>query len=480
MPQVLDTRPPSGLHNRPPATAPKTVSLGGDNPFAAILSARFQMPALPALNFTARPEARAPERTPEQGTPEQKVEQNTDRRADTPPVESHRTSARDERDGEGKADNTAERRPADNSAQTPEAALYEETTRPTTKGTTGDKTAQNKATDHSNLREQFAKLSTPMTDKSSVEKTPVEKIPVKAQHQTIQQHPTAQQNGTGSATMRVDIQQATTGLVDHSLKQQPGLAEAKAGDLNSTLNNTGKPAQYAATLTSGGAGQQSGQGATGQNNGGQNTGSQNNGGQTATALNTQAAAPAGAPKALPTSTQGGATQQISGQPASFAHTLSRATASTTGASVPQKPTPRVTVSDQVSVQIKKGAAAGLDKITIKLNPLELGRVDIKMETNDQGLTRALIVAERPETLDLLQRDARGLEKVLQDSGLKTDSGSLSFSLHQDKQHSASRDHNGGQSGQLDQQDEQDQTDSDTPEQQIARGPRHDGDLDISI
>ena len=40
----------------------------------------------------------------------------------------------------------------------------------------------------------------------------------------------------------------------------------------------------------------------------------------------------------------------------------------------------------------------------------------------------IVSIERPETFELLQRDARGLEKALQDAGLKTDSGSLSFNL----------------------------------------------------
>jgi len=42
--------------------------------------------------------------------------------------------------------------------------------------------------------------------------------------------------------------------------------------------------------------------------------------------------------------------------------------------------------------------------------------------------KAIVSIERPETFELLQRDARGLEKALQDAGLKTDSNSLSFNL----------------------------------------------------
>lgn len=48
----------------------------------------------------------------------------------------------------------------------------------------------------------------------------------------------------------------------------------------------------------------------------------------------------------------------------------------------------------------------------------------------------MVTVERPETLELLQRDARGLERALQDAGLRTDSGSLNFNLRGDGQQSA--------------------------------------------
>ncbi len=53
---------------------------------------------------------------------------------------------------------------------------------------------------------------------------------------------------------------------------------------------------------------------------------------------------------------------------------------------------------------------------------------MKLNIGNDGAVKAIISIERPETFDLLQRDARGLEKALQDAGLKTDSGSLSFNL----------------------------------------------------
>jgi hypothetical protein len=47
----------------------------------------------------------------------------------------------------------------------------------------------------------------------------------------------------------------------------------------------------------------------------------------------------------------------------------------------------------------------------------------------------MIIAERPETLDILQRDIRVLERALQDAGLKTDQNSLSFDLQSRKDNS---------------------------------------------
>lgn len=94
--------------------------------------------------------------------------------------------------------------------------------------------------------------------------------------------------------------------------------------------------------------------------------------------------------------------------------------------VPQLP--RLSALDQIAVNIKKAIAAGKDQITINLKPAELGRIEVKLEVGADGQVSAQVRAERPETLELLQRDARGLERALQDAGLSTGSGSLSFGL----------------------------------------------------
>ena len=89
---------------------------------------------------------------------------------------------------------------------------------------------------------------------------------------------------------------------------------------------------------------------------------------------------------------------------------------------------RTSAEQQVAVQIRRAVTLGNDRINIRLSPAELGQVQVRLEVAEDGHVRALISAERAETLDLMQRDPRGLERALQDAGLKTDGDSLSFSL----------------------------------------------------
>lgn len=87
------------------------------------------------------------------------------------------------------------------------------------------------------------------------------------------------------------------------------------------------------------------------------------------------------------------------------------------------------VSEQVAFNIKTAVKNGDSKIQIHLDPVELGKLHIKMDISSDGkASNIVITADNKATLDLLQRDMRGLENALSDAGLKTDSGSLSFNL----------------------------------------------------
>ena len=92
-----------------------------------------------------------------------------------------------------------------------------------------------------------------------------------------------------------------------------------------------------------------------------------------------------------------------------------------------------TATQQVSIQIQKALANGLNKVNIKLHPAQLGRVEVRLDIAPEGQLTASITAEKPETLDLLQKDIRGLVKALQESGLNTNSNSFNFALRKDQE-----------------------------------------------
>jgi flagellar hook-length control protein FliK len=83
----------------------------------------------------------------------------------------------------------------------------------------------------------------------------------------------------------------------------------------------------------------------------------------------------------------------------------------------------------VAVRIAHRAAAGDNHFEIRLDPPELGRIDVRLDVDRNGQVQTQLSAERPQTLELLQRDASSLERALKDAGL--DSTGLSFSLKGD-------------------------------------------------
>ena len=89
--------------------------------------------------------------------------------------------------------------------------------------------------------------------------------------------------------------------------------------------------------------------------------------------------------------------------------------------------PHVPVS-ALAVQIAQQASNGARRFDIRLDPPELGRIEVRLEVSRDGRVQTHLVVERSDTLDLLQRDARQLERALQDAGLNTSKEDMKFSL----------------------------------------------------
>lgn len=85
----------------------------------------------------------------------------------------------------------------------------------------------------------------------------------------------------------------------------------------------------------------------------------------------------------------------------------------------------------ISVEISRHIQNGVSRFEIKLNPAELGRIDVRMEMDGSGNVIARLAVERSETLDLLQRDQRALMRALAEAGIDTGKTDLEFSLRQE-------------------------------------------------
>jgi flagellar hook-length control protein FliK len=89
--------------------------------------------------------------------------------------------------------------------------------------------------------------------------------------------------------------------------------------------------------------------------------------------------------------------------------------------------PTVPVAGLV-VEIAARAQAGGNRFSIRLDPPELGRVDVRLDVDRDGNVTSRLTADKVETLDLLRRDAPQLERALQQAGLKTGDNGMQFSL----------------------------------------------------
>lgn len=84
----------------------------------------------------------------------------------------------------------------------------------------------------------------------------------------------------------------------------------------------------------------------------------------------------------------------------------------------------------IAYEFARHAQAGVSRFQIRLNPPEMGKIDVKMDIDSTGALNARLTVERPETLDILQRDARALERALSQAGLDSSRTNLEFTLKQ--------------------------------------------------
>lgn len=95
---------------------------------------------------------------------------------------------------------------------------------------------------------------------------------------------------------------------------------------------------------------------------------------------------------------------------------------------PEKTAIRPTPLQMLPIEIGMQAVRGVTNFQIRLDPAELGRVDVKLQIKENGEVNASLVVDRVETLQMLRRDASTLQQAFEQAGLKQSADGLTFSL----------------------------------------------------
>ncbi|MDB5374945.1 MAG: hypothetical protein JWP04_3587 [Belnapia sp.] len=104
------------------------------------------------------------------------------------------------------------------------------------------------------------------------------------------------------------------------------------------------------------------------------------------------------------------------------------TAATPPAAYSPPPAPPARQVAQVTIAMALGAGRS-PRLLVALEPESLGRVEIRIERGADGEAASVrVLAERPETLALLQRDARDLDRALVQAGIALADGAMQFGL----------------------------------------------------
>jgi flagellar hook-length control protein FliK len=97
----------------------------------------------------------------------------------------------------------------------------------------------------------------------------------------------------------------------------------------------------------------------------------------------------------------------------------------------------------LALEIAASAKSGKSRFEIRLDPADLGRIDVRIDVDRNGQITSHLRVEKPETLAMLRQDAPQLQRQLDDAGFKTADGGLQFSL---RDQSSSGQNSGNEAG----------------------------------
>jgi flagellar hook-length control protein FliK len=114
---------------------------------------------------------------------------------------------------------------------------------------------------------------------------------------------------------------------------------------------------------------------------------------------------------------------------------------TTAAAAPAAPADAAVPLAGLAVAIAARSQAGTNRFDIRLDPPELGRIDVRLAVDSSGQVTSHVTVDRADTLQFLQSQQPQLEHALEQAGLRTADNGLQFTLRD--QSFAGQNGNGG-------------------------------------
>jgi flagellar hook-length control protein FliK len=84
------------------------------------------------------------------------------------------------------------------------------------------------------------------------------------------------------------------------------------------------------------------------------------------------------------------------------------------------------LGQSLGVEIARKIELGEETLRIRLNPIELGRIEVTLNFDDKGSLQAIVRTESAQAMDLLRQDAPELARTLDQAGVRTDAQSFRF------------------------------------------------------
>lgn len=84
------------------------------------------------------------------------------------------------------------------------------------------------------------------------------------------------------------------------------------------------------------------------------------------------------------------------------------------------------IGRDMGVEIARQVKAGKEVVLVRLDPAEMGRIDVRLSFDRDGTLRAVMAADSPAALDMLRREAGDLSRALTDAGVRADTQSFRF------------------------------------------------------